>query len=135
MGLMRAEIPPEITEYKEKFFFGLTVRQLASVAVMAALAVPTAMFGSKIMPSDVVEWLVVLEVIPCAAIGWLRFNDMPFEKYAKKVINYYISKQKRKFEYVPTSYELLMEVQQINYQNDIDRLKEEKKKRKRGKEQ
>lgn len=136
MGLMRAEIPPEITEYKERLFFGLTARQLACVAVGATLAVPTGMFGSKIMPQDVVEWLVVLEVIPCAAVGWLRFNDMPFEKYAVKVAQYFFANQKRKFIYEPDSMELLDEIRRISYQNDCETIKNEKKmKRKRGKKQ
>lgn len=128
MGVMKAEIPPEITEYKEKMFFGLTVRQLVCTAIGLALAIPTGMFGSKVLPSDVVQYAVVFEIIPCAAIGWLKINDMPFEKYFIKAMTYYISNQKRKFKYTSELYDIQNQIRDIAYNEDVESLKREHKK-------
>lgn len=132
MGVMKAEIPPEITEYKEKMFFGLTVRQLICAGIGLGLAIPTGMFGSKFLPSDVVQYAVVLEIIPCAAIGWLRINDMPFEKYAKKVIQFQIYSQKRKFKYLPELVDTQNQIKDIAYREDVKNKKSERKNKKRG---
>ena len=39
--MIRAEIPQDVTEYKEQFFFGMTTRQLICVVLMLVLAVVT----------------------------------------------------------------------------------------------
>ena len=52
MGSLGSDIPPEIMEYKEKFFFGLTVRQLGCAAGALALAVPTGLIGINYMSQD-----------------------------------------------------------------------------------
>lgn len=70
MGVMKRKIPAEITSYKEKFFFGLTVRQLICGAGILALAIPTGIFGSKFFTQDTVGWIILIEVVPLAAIGF-----------------------------------------------------------------
>ena len=106
MGVMRRSVPAEIKSFKEKFFFGLTVRQLICGAGILALAVPTGIWGNKIMSQDMVGWLIILEVAPLAAIGWASYNDMPFEKIGKKAIAYYFGVQKRKLKYTPPEAEV-----------------------------
>lgn len=101
MGVMRRSVPAEIKSFKEKFFFGLTVRQLVCGAGILALAVPTGIWGNKIMSQDTVGWLIILEVAPLAAIGWASYNDMPIEVIGKKAIAYYFGNQKRKMKYTP----------------------------------
>lgn len=101
MGVMRRSVPAEIKSFKEKFFFGLTVRQLVCGAGILALAIPTGIFGGKIMSQDTVGWLIILEVAPLAAIGWASYNDMPIEKIGKKALAYYFGIQKRKLKYTP----------------------------------
>lgn len=101
MGVMRRSVPAEIKAFKEKFFFGMTVRQLICLAGILALAVPTGIFGSKIMSQDTVGWLIILEVAPLAAIGWASYNDMPIEIIGKKALAYYFGIQKRKLKYTP----------------------------------
>lgn len=127
MGIMKAEIPPEITEYKEKMFFGLTVRQLICMGVGLGLAIPTGLYGSKILPDDIVGFAVMFEVIPCAAIGWLRINDMPFEKYAKKAMAYYTGNQKRKYVYLPEIYQTSDQIRNIVFQEEVAEKKKKKK--------
>lgn len=129
MGMMRAEIPPEVTSYEEKFFLGLTVRQLICVAVGFGLAIPTGIFGSKVLPSDIVQWAIVFETIPCAAIGWLKINDMHFEVYAKKMITFMIENQKRKFKYTSNLLSIQTEIREMVYKNDVAEKKERRKKK------
>lgn len=131
MGIMKAEIPPEITEYKEKMFFGMTVRQLICLGIGLGLAIPTGMFGSKVLPEDIIGFAIMLEVIPCACIGWLQINEMPFEKYAKKVIAYYGGNQKRKFKYIPEICNTSSQLREIVYQEELLAKKNNKKKKKR----
>jgi hypothetical protein len=124
---MRAEIPPEVTEFKEKFFFGLTVRQLVCSAGMLALTIPTGFFGKNYLSSDMVQWAVVLEAAPFIAMGFIRYNDMPFEKIARKVWNYYFTSQRRKVKYTPPIIALHDEMTEVAYIESIAIRKAEKK--------
>ena len=45
--MIKADIPQDVTEYKEQFFFGLTIRQFVCGIAMVALAVITFLIGSK----------------------------------------------------------------------------------------
>ena len=47
--MIEIKIPKEITDYKEKFLFGLTVRQLVSVVVALAICIPLFIFGKDRM--------------------------------------------------------------------------------------
>jgi hypothetical protein len=91
-------------EYKEKFFFGLTVRQLVCTAACLAITIPTGIFGGKILPSDIVQWIVILEAIPFAAFGFISFDGQPVEKVFFKAFKYYISPQKDIIYYKPEIY-------------------------------
>lgn len=99
MGVMKRNIPDEITAFKEKFFFGLTVRQLICGAGIMISAIPTGIFGSKVMPEDVVGYLIMFEVVPLAAVGWFSYNDMPVEQIFKKIFMFYFGTQKRKWKF------------------------------------
>lgn len=113
MGVMTRTVPEEIKSFKEKFFFGLTVRQLVCAAAMLALAIPTGIIGSKYLSDDIVGWLIIIEVVPFAAIGWASYNDMPIEVIGKKAIAYYFGNQKRKFIYVSPNAEIHDRLQEI----------------------
>ena len=85
MGVMKRKIPAEITSFKEKFFFGLTVRQLICGAGILALAIPTGIFGSKFFTQDTVGWIILIEVVPLAAIGWFNLTICPSKLSAKRL--------------------------------------------------
>jgi hypothetical protein len=140
MGVMKVSIPPEATEYKEKFILGMTVRQLAFTVCGLAIAIPTGIFGSKFLPEDVVMWLVTIEAAPFAAFGFFQYNGMPLEKIVGKVFDYYVRNQKNKFIYLPPVYELNTEFSELMIKSDhlIDELERKNEKRrerqaKRGK--
>ena len=66
--MIRAEIPQDVTEYKEQFFFGMTTRQLICVVLMLVLAVVTFVFGKKFLSTDILVYAIMLEVAPLAAV-------------------------------------------------------------------
>lgn len=113
MGMMTRSVPEEIKSYKEKLFFGLTVRQLVCAAAILALALPTGLIGRNYFSQDIVGWIIVIEVVPFAAIGWATYNDMPIEVIGRKVIAYYFGNQRRKFIYVSPNAEIHKQLQKI----------------------
>ena len=134
MGMMKRSIPEEITAYKEKFFFGCTVRQLLCGAGILALAIPTGIWGSQILSQDAIGYLIIIEVIPLAAIGWVSYNGMPMEQIAVKVLAYYVGTQRRKCKYLPFEDKVHETLIKIQFEEEKAQLIEEKpKKQRRGK--
>lgn len=78
--MIEIKIPKEITEYKEKFLFGLTVRQFFSVAVALAICVPLYIFGKDYLGDDATSWLVILIAVPVFGFGFVKYNGMTFEQ-------------------------------------------------------
>ena len=91
--MIKADIPQDIREYKEQFFFGLNLRQLGCAVLMILLAVGTFLIGHKFIRTDILMYILVIEVAPIAAVGFLKYNGMGFEKIAAKVIEFYFSDQ------------------------------------------
>lgn len=75
----------EITEYREKFFLGLSLRQLACFAAAAVLAVATCFVCLHWLRMDmqVVSYIVMVEVLPFLGLGFIRRDGYPFEKLVK----------------------------------------------------
>ena len=134
--MIKADIPQDIREYKEQFFFGLNLRQLVCAVIMILLAVGTFLIGHKFIRTDILMYILVIEVAPIAAVGFLKYNGMGFEKIAAKVIEFYFSDQRRKLIYQPKEAQQNKEVREIIYSLDEKvrkaELKERKKRRKRG---
>ncbi|MBQ7980390.1 MAG: PrgI family protein, partial [Oscillospiraceae bacterium] len=61
------DIPQDVTEYKEQFFLGMTGRQILCVVLMLVLAVGTFLIGKNFVTTDILVYLIVLEVAPLAA--------------------------------------------------------------------
>lgn len=96
--MITVRIPKEIREYKEKLAFGLTARQLIATVIALVICVPTYLYGSKFMSEDVLSWIIILIALPCAGIGFIKKNGMPFEKYALAVLKQnFICPQKTHF--------------------------------------
>ncbi len=111
--MIKAEVPSDVTEYKEQFFFGMTGRQLVCVVLMIALAVGTFLIGKNFLTTDILTYLIVLEVAPLAAVGFLKYNGMGFEKIIVKVCDFYFGNQRRKISYLPEETEILDTVRAI----------------------
>ena len=83
--MIAAKTNLEITAYREKFFLGLSLRQLACFAAAAALAVLTCFVCVQGLHWDmqVVSYLVMAEVLPFMGLGFIRRDGYPFEKLVK----------------------------------------------------
>lgn len=85
MRMIATKTNLEITEYREKFFLGLSLRQLACFGVAAVLAIATCFVCLHWLRMDiqVVSYIVMVEVLPFLALGFIRHNGYPFEKLLK----------------------------------------------------
>ena len=68
--MIKADIPQDVTEYREQFFFGLTIRQFVCALGMIVLATLTFLIGSKFVTTDILVYIVIFEVSPLAAVGF-----------------------------------------------------------------
>ena len=111
--MIKADIPQDVTEYKEQFFFGLTIRQFVCGIAMIALAVLTFLIGKNFIPTDILMYIVIIEVAPLAAVGFMKYNGMPFEKFASTLFEFYAGKQRRGMPYLPEEVQIHDEVRKI----------------------
>lgn len=111
--MIKADIPQDVTEYKEQFFFGLTVRQFVCGIAMIALAVLTFLIGKNLISTDILMYIVIIEVAPLAAVGFMKYNGMPFEKFASTLFEFYAGKQRRGMTYLPDEVQIHDEVRKI----------------------
>lgn len=117
--MIEIKIPKEITEYKEKFMFGLTIRQLVSAVVALAICVPLFLFGKDFLGEDAVGWLVILVAVPIFAFGFFRYDGMPFEQFLIMIYRQkWVEPQKRKYEELPVFWFCREEIieDEINHQ-------------------
>ena len=123
--MIRADVPQDVTEYKEQFFLGMTRRQLVCVVLMLILAVTTFLFGRNFVTSDILIYLIILEVAPLAAVGFLKYNGMGIEKIAVKVMDFYFGCQRRKMTYFPAETEIHDKVREIYISEIVAERKKE----------
>lgn len=120
--MIKADVPQDVTEYKEQFFFGMNSRQLICSVLMIALAALTFLVGSKFISTDILVYITIFEIAPLAAVGFLKYNGMGFEKIAATVAEFYISNQRRRMEYLPEEMQIHDAVREIY----IRRLEEDR---------
>lgn len=124
MGVIRRKFPHEIKTYKSNMFFGLTARQVICVVCALALAIPSALIASKLgMNSDTIGYIVIFEVLPFGAAGWIEYNDMALEKFANQIIKFYFGSRRRKWQFTNSETKIHDAVMQIEF----ERLTEERK--------
>lgn len=102
-------IPKEIKKYKEKCFFGLTVRQFVCVVIVLLINVPLYWFLAPKIGDDNTSWIVLIDSLPIFLVGFYKYNGMNFEQVLLEIIkSQFIYPQKRKFE-SENLYEILIE--------------------------
>ena len=104
--MIEIRIPKEIKNYREKLFFGLTLRQSICAGVALLICVPLYIFGNKFIPQEALSWLVILIAAPLMLAGFFRYNDMNFEQFAVEFIYHNFTSQKRVYSYEPIFMEL-----------------------------
>lgn len=94
--MITTKVSAEITTYKEKFFLGLSLRQLACFAVGVIVAILTALIGTKLFHMDInlLGYIIMAEVTPICALGFLQPKGMPFERWLAMFFCWKFGKQK-----------------------------------------
>ncbi len=130
--MIEIKIPKEITDYKEKFLFGLTVRQLVSAVVALAICVPLFIFGKDYLGEDLVGWIIILVAIPVFAFGFFRYDGMPFEKFLALIYRQKgVEPQKRKYEELPVFWNCREEIIEDEIAHQLAAIKSNNRKSKR----
>lgn len=104
--MIEIRIPKEIKNYREKLFFGLTLRQCIFAGIALLICVPLYIWGHHFLPQEAISWIVVFIAVPLMLTGFFRYNDMAFEQFALEVIHFYACPQKRVYSYEPPFMEL-----------------------------
>lgn len=99
--MIEIRIPKEIKNYREKLFFGLTLRQCLCAGAALLICVPLYIFGNKILPQETVSWIVILVAVPLMLAGFFRYNDMMFEQFAVEFMFHNFTPQKRIYSFEP----------------------------------
>ncbi len=96
--MIEIKIPKEIRSYKETIFAGLTLRQIICFAITLAINVPMYIFIKSHIGEEAASWIVMLTAAPLFLIGFIKYNGLPFEKFALIILNFKLFiPQKRKF--------------------------------------
>ena len=97
---IEVRIPKEITEYKEKIMFGMSVRQLVCTVLAVVLAVGMGLLLTKVfgMTIDTASYGIILVVLPILAIGFIQREGMPFEQYMRLVLRHRLSGNRLAYE-------------------------------------
>ena len=99
--MIEIRIPKEIKNYREKLFFGLTLRQCLCAGAALLICVPLYIFGNRILPQEAVSWVVILVAVPLMLVGFFRYNDMMFEQFAVEFMFHNFTPQKRIYSFEP----------------------------------
>ncbi len=132
--MIEIKIPKEITDYKEKFLFGLTVRQFVSAVAALAICVPLFIFGKDLIGEDIIGWLIILIAVPIFAFGFFKYDGMPFEKFLAMLYRQkWVEPQKRTFEELPVFWDFREEIIEDRIAHQLAEIKRGRKtKRKDG---
>ena len=88
-------VPKEITEYKEKILFGLSIRQLFSFIFAILIGFIAYYISFKLFGKDVASYVVILITMPIFAFGFFKKDGFPFEKYIIIILKQKLGNNKR----------------------------------------
>jgi len=109
---LEVKIHKEITEYREKIIFGLSIRQLICVTIAALLCIATFWAVKPFIGKDLAGYLVLIEAAPIMGVGFLRINGFTFEQYVAIVLKHTFGHQVR-------IYKTELSVDYIDYYGDF----------------
>ncbi len=96
--MIEVKIPADIQAYKSKLMFGLSTRQVISVAASMAVSVPIGVYGKNYISADILPWIVITVAAPIIAWGFFYYKDMAFDDFVKFFVSYNFLSQKRVYE-------------------------------------
>ena len=93
--MIEVRIPKEIKDFKEKLFFGLTLRQSICTVIALSICVPLYLYGQESMSEDTLSWLVLLISLPLLLLGFVKYNDLTAEQLFVAWLKMQVNPQKR----------------------------------------
>lgn len=132
--MIRAQIPQDVTDYKEEFIFGLTLRKLISVVSTILLVAVIYFVDKNFVDTSIIIYFAAILSAPIVLIGFKSINGMPFEKYAELIWNFFTKEQRRKFIYIPEEEKnsldiklLLLTGEKMLRKDEIQKIKKQEK--------
>lgn len=82
--MLSVPVHKDVSEYKPKWFGGLTLRTLAALGGAIGFSVAVCSYAVLVLgvPLDSVTWLCYVAGVPAALFGFWSPCGMPFEKFA-----------------------------------------------------
>ena len=77
---MEVKINKEIRNYTEAIFFGLSLRQFFFSALACAISVFIFFVLRDSLNIELLSWICIFSVVPCAVLGFITYNGLPAEK-------------------------------------------------------
>lgn len=95
--MLETKIPQDIRDYEEKIIFGMSGRKLLCIGIALGISIVSGFLLVKCagLPFSIASYPIILLVLPVLAIGFLRKDGQPFEKYFWLVIRQTSGNQKR----------------------------------------
>ncbi len=88
---MEIKLNKNIQRLQDSFAFGLSFRQTIFGGIGLALGIVTYIETTKHgMNTELASWLCIAAVAPFAALGFISYHGMPFEKLVRVWIKHYI---------------------------------------------
>lgn len=95
---IEVRVPKEITEYTEKIVFGLSLRQLLCLTIAVVLGVVSYVALTRAVNEEIASYIVIIEALPLFAMGFVKKEGFPFEKYAALAVRHKFGTPKRKYQ-------------------------------------
>lgn len=91
--MLYVKVPKEIKEYEEKIIAGLSWRNIIWGLLAIVLGMIAFFLFKGILGESITSYIVMALVIPCFACGFLKVQDMSYDRYLMFIWKYYTKKQ------------------------------------------
>ena len=81
MDSLELKINPEIRDYTESVFFGLSIRQFIFSALAVLIAVGLYFLLKPGLGMETLSWVCTLAAAPFAALGFFKYHGMTAEQF------------------------------------------------------
>lgn len=124
--MIEVRVPKDINEYQEKVILGMSLRQLICFICAIVLCVGTYILGTAVLglSMQLLSYVIMIEAVPLFAVGFIRKNGMPFEKYFMLWLRHRFGKNKLHYQ-TELSSNIDIERSDISEENRIFRFFEE----------
>lgn len=78
---MQIEINPDVSEYKETIYFGMTIRQCVCCVLAIIAAVMLYFLLRLYLGTELLSWSCMLGAAPFAAMGFFSYHGMTAEQF------------------------------------------------------